>query len=115
MKITKFVSIRANSLLKRYILLYRRRESSTNPPFFAKQSQFPAFLPQKPRFAEKTNPKRTQFKANQTQFLPSVIEDEGGQTQNKPKFIPFGQSGQSRPPQADFVCFFPPYMAIVKI
>jgi hypothetical protein len=32
--------------------------------FFAKQSQFPAFLLQKPRFAEKTKPIQSQSKPN---------------------------------------------------
>jgi len=39
-----------------YMPLYICRLSSTNPPFYAKRTQFSPFLAQKQRFGEKTNP-----------------------------------------------------------
>jgi hypothetical protein len=50
-----------NPRLTKDLTLYICRESSTNPPFFAKQTQFPAFMAQKQRFAQKTNPIQTQI------------------------------------------------------
>jgi len=44
--------------------LYNCRASSTNQPFYAKQSQFSPFFGPKTRFCPKTNPIQTQNKAN---------------------------------------------------
>ena len=40
-------------------------------PFYAKQSQFCAFLARKRRFHEKTKPIQTQFKANKAKNKPN--------------------------------------------
>jgi len=71
MKTLKFVSIRVNSLLKRWITLYKCRAASTNPPFFEKTNPiFPVFWPQNcdlPKNEPKTNPIRTQSNPKRTQ------------------------------------------------
>ena len=61
--------------------LYKCRESSTNPPFFAKRTQFSPILAQKQRFIPKTNPKQTQNKPKQTQYLLKKRYDKQKQTQ----------------------------------
>jgi len=57
---TKNSVSQCKSVSKSQKTLYKCRESSTNPPFYAKQTQFPAFSAQKPRFDQKTNPIQTQ-------------------------------------------------------
>ncbi len=84
----------AKSASKSQQPLYICRESSTNPPFFAKQTQFSPFIDQKRGFFKKTNPKQTQSNPIQTQYLLKKRYDKPKQTQNKPKLIPLGQSGQ---------------------
>jgi len=62
------VIIRVNSWLNVCKILYICRESSTNPPFLKKRTQFfPVFGPKTailPKNEPKTNPKQTQFKAD---------------------------------------------------
>jgi hypothetical protein len=92
-----------NSLLKRYLPLYICKESSTNPPFYAKQTQFSSFFAQNRGFAQKTNPKQTQ--SNPIFISPKA--DKPNSNPNEPKFIsakhsedgliPSGQSWQRRP------------------
>ena len=43
-------------------------------PFYAKQSQFYAFLASKRRYQQKTNPIQTQYKANLTQNKPNLSQ-----------------------------------------
>jgi len=45
-------------------------------PFYAKQSQFCAFLARKRRFHEKTKPIQTQLKPKQTQFKPNKANNK---------------------------------------
>jgi hypothetical protein len=64
--------------------LYICRESSTNSPFYAKQTQFPSFFAQKPRFAEK-----------QTQNEPKTNPILSRRKRSEDGLMPSGQSGQS--------------------
>jgi hypothetical protein len=49
--------------------------------FYAKQSQFYAFLTGKRRFHQKTNPIQTQFKANKANNKPNLTQNKPNQTQ----------------------------------
>ena len=80
-------------------------------PFYAKRTQTSSFLPQKPRFYQKTNPKQTQTKPNRktakmnlSPLLTKRYEKKRlfDQNENKPKTNPnfilhsLGEGGQTQ-------------------
>jgi hypothetical protein len=96
-----FREIRVNSWLKS---LYICRESSTNPPFLKKRTQFSPVSTQKQGFRPKTNPIQTQSNPNdcdaqnELNIFPekelceiTLMRTKRKRTQNEPKL---GQSGQ---------------------
>jgi hypothetical protein len=71
-------------------LRHQRNPRQKIRAFYAKRTQFCAFLAQKQQFVQKTNPIQTQFKANSKPIKPNFSSktklQTQNQTQNKPNF-----------------------------
>jgi hypothetical protein len=78
------LSLPNGSVSKSQQPLYKCRAASTNPHFYAKQTQFSPVLAQKQGFRPKTNPIQTQSNPNEPNFSPK----NNALQKNKPKTNP---------------------------